>query len=142
MKSPRKEAKSPISLTGIGLAAAEQDNDVGFVIDKKSTWPINSEAARQMRRVFAQEGFRRLYNVALGQTALGQMMHAVGCDDDGIRTNNENEGGVGQRDGDDNREGIVAQLLTQPIAAEPNAIEEDETPLVLNSNEDWVHYAQ
>mmetsp|Transcript_39113 Transcript_39113/g.81845 ORF Transcript_39113/g.81845 Transcript_39113/m.81845 type:complete len:184 (+) Transcript_39113:117-668(+) len=137
-----KRINEPHLPDGYWFCAAEQDDDVGLVIEKKSTWPINSEAARQMRREFAQEGFRRLYNVALGQTTFGQMMHAVGGDDDGFRNNNENEGGDGQRNANDDREGIIAQLLTQPTAAEPNAIEEDETPLVLNGNEDWVHYAQ
>ena len=98
------------------------ENNDGIIIDNPSTWPINSEKARQLRRSFVQEGFRRLYSVASGQ------MHIIGASD-GIQNNNENEDNDGLRDGE----------------AEPNnAINENETPLAIpvDDREDWVYYAQ
>ena len=48
----------------------------GASYDNRNAWPVNSERARQLRRDFVQEGFRRLYRSA--------DLHQEDMGDDGI----------------------------------------------------------
>ena len=43
------------------------DNNNQIILDNPNTWPINTEKARQLRKEFVQEGFRKLYTIAAGQ---------------------------------------------------------------------------
>lgn len=47
----------------IGLRLDSGDSK-GASLDNRNTWLVNSERARQLRREFVQEGFRRLYRSA------------------------------------------------------------------------------
>mmetsp|Transcript_4464 Transcript_4464/g.9662 ORF Transcript_4464/g.9662 Transcript_4464/m.9662 type:complete len:170 (-) Transcript_4464:17-526(-) len=135
IQGKREEARDEGTEEGNGeshMDASEEVGDEILLIDK-SSWPINSEAASQLRREFAQEGFRRLYSTASVQM---RVMGAGG----GNQSANENEGNDAQHDGDD-----AVSELTRAIDAGPNrANNEDETPLVIPSNDngDWVYYAQ
>ena len=44
------------------------DNNNQITLDNPNTWPINTEKARRLRKEFVQEGFRKLYTIAAGQT--------------------------------------------------------------------------
>ena len=44
------------------------DNNNKIILDNPNTWPINTEKARQLRKEFVQEGYRKLYTIAAGQT--------------------------------------------------------------------------
>mmetsp|Transcript_34797 Transcript_34797/g.59099 ORF Transcript_34797/g.59099 Transcript_34797/m.59099 type:complete len:165 (-) Transcript_34797:135-629(-) len=105
---------------GHELGTLVEDGD-GFIIDKPSTWPINSEKARQLRRSFVQEGFRRLYNAASGQTNI------VGAGD-GIYNNGENE--VNEVSGETEQ------------YAENNENEAPPAIAVPSGTQDWMYYAQ
>mmetsp|Transcript_29136 Transcript_29136/g.61961 ORF Transcript_29136/g.61961 Transcript_29136/m.61961 type:complete len:173 (+) Transcript_29136:56-574(+) len=106
-----------------------EEND-GIILDNPNTWPINSEKARQLRREFVQEGFRKLYNVASSQFSIIGAIDAIG--------NGENEDNGVQHEGEE----ITAELR-QATDAEPNNVtNEDEVPVAILGNEDWLHYAQ
>lgn len=101
------------------------DND-RIIFNNSNTWPINSEKARQMRRDFVQEGFRRLYSVSLDQTFFAGAV-------DG-----STNGGLHVGDG------IAAELRGGTNEGEGEATDEDEISQAIqtNGNEDWLFYAQ
>lgn len=81
----------------------------GIVISDPKTWPINSEKARQMRRAFVQEGFRRLYNQASNPTDVAE----AGAADD-IQNNyrhQQNDGSRGVAEPTNANEGVTAPTI-------------------------------
>ena len=118
---------------GHNLEASDEDTN-GIIIDNPNTWPINSEKARQLRRGFVQEGYRRLYFMASGQMPL------MGSDD--VVGNNENNTVSGQlpqfRLGTEGG----GTVDTEP---EPNNVtngDERPPPSSINGDEDWLYFAQ
>lgn len=119
-------------------AVEGNDNDGIQKNNYPGKWPINSEKARQLRRDFVQEGYRRLYNIASAQslTVMGGTIDAIGNDvDENVQRSS------GQHEG----EGL-AGAWRRIVGPEPVDLTEDhETPreiIPINVDEDWVYYAQ
>mmetsp|Transcript_1677 Transcript_1677/g.4233 ORF Transcript_1677/g.4233 Transcript_1677/m.4233 type:complete len:164 (+) Transcript_1677:82-573(+) len=103
-----------------------RDDNGRIIFNNPNTWPINSEKARQLRRDFVQEGFRRLYNVSLGQSFVASA--------DNVSTH------IGNHVGDD----IAAELRGTTNEEEGEATYDDERSQAIRTygNEDWLFYAQ
>lgn len=122
----------------------------GASYDNRNAWPVNSERARQLRRDFVQEGFRRLYRSA--------DLHQEEMDDDGIaillpRANGTMGSIVGTLIGAIRTTiGAIGSLanafgrLNDALAAEFNQVNVTEVNHVTSGDArpqgDWVYYAQ
>ena len=113
---------------------AIEEVDNGVVNDDPSTWPINSEKARQLRREFVQEGFRRLYSLASGGSP--PVLNAIDSFEDNFRSNDEHTG-----PGDVE---VTARFQQAANVGHTGTTNENQNPLAnsIDGNHDWVYYAQ
>jgi len=105
----------------------------GSQFDNPSAWPINSERARQLRREFLLEGYRKLFTIASGQTLVPGVIRAAEQE----VANNERE-----------RDRFAAELI-RAVAVENGRHSQNERPVMARDNDvsggaggDWMYYAQ
>ena len=117
---------------------AIEEVDKGVVNDDPSAWPINSEKARQLRREFVQEGFRRLYSLASGGSP--PVLNAIDSFEDNFRSNDEHTG-----PGDVEVTARFQQAANVGHTGTTNENQNQNQNSLANSidgNHDWVYYAQ
>ena len=133
----------------IGLRLDSGDSK-GASLDNRNTWLVNSERARQLRREFVQEGFRRLYrsadlhqrekdddcNVTLLTRANGTMGSIIGTLIGAIRTTIGAIGSLGNSFVTLNE--ALATEFGQANVSEVNHVTSGDT----RPQGDWMYYAQ
>jgi hypothetical protein len=133
----------------IGLRLGSGGNK-GASYDNRNTWLVNSERARQLRREFVQEGFRRLYrsadlhqrekdddcNVTLLTRANGTMGSIIGTLIGAIRTTIGAIGSLGNSFVTLNE--ALATEFGQANVSEVNHVTSGDT----RPQGDWMYYAQ
>lgn len=108
------------------------DTNNQITLDKPNTWPINTEKARQLRKEFVQEGFRKLYTIAAGQTFVA------------YREDNENNNS--SVPGGDEVAAELRQATGMEETDDHDSTDTEDNQSVANptevSVEDWVYLAQ
>lgn len=131
-----EENQENVHLPDGHFSARSEENN--FATENRCSWPINSEEARNMRKEFVLEGFRRLYSSSAGSGGNETTLSGLRPD------NNINHGGeyeaasVGGRLDWQQTSCLRGSRNPEPFSDAPNRL-----PLsVPTENGDWVYLAQ